>query len=316
MVAVERSMKKFLFRLALFVGLICILDRGLAALLQRGLDRYYGLDKQAGVLCIGHSHTMLGIDGQRLEQGLEMPVAKYAVNGANTLDRLAMVKHYIGSRPGPVRLVVYDVDDHTFTGAGLSSNSYRLFFPYLDNPDIARHIKESAGSWEECNSRRLLTLLRFNSVTLNLALRGTLRRYENFKTGQVDITALRNDIGNGRRAPIAIDQEMVNAFAETVRYIRANNALLALFCIPTVDLVNNEEKVRHERMMEIFRNYAASDKGITFLDYNPTFSHRYELFYDSVHLNKKGQQAVTDKAVEDLKRIIRSPLSQSAINKN
>jgi len=303
-------MKKLLCKLLIFAIIVFVLDRGISALLQRGLDRYYGLDKQASVLCIGHSHTMLGIDGTRLEQGLGVPVAKYAVNGANTIDRLAMIRHYLGSRPGAVKLVIYDVDDHTFTSSGLSSNSYRLFFPYLDNPDIARFLKESAGSWDELLSRRIVTLLRYNSVTLNLALRGTLRRYDNFKTGQVDIPALQNEIKANQRPPITIDQKMIDSFRETVSFVRENNGQLVLLYIPTVDLVNNVDKVRHEQVMDIFKNYAAQDKGITVLDYNPSFSHRYELFSDPIHLNRNGQHAVTDKALIDLKKILLTEKSE------
>jgi len=297
-------MKKFLVKLMIFAGLILLLDRGIAALLQRGLDRYYGLDKRAGVLCIGHSHTMLGIDGAKLEQGLGVPVAKYAVNGANAFDRLAMIRHYFAVRPDTVRLVVYDVDDHAFTGAGLSANSYRLLYPYLETPDIARHVRDNAGSWKEYAARRLLRLLRYNSVTLNLALRGTLRRYDNFKTGRVDIQALKNEISAGRRPPVTIEQEMVEVFAETVRFVRSHHARLVLFSIPTVDQVNNMNRERHEQVMEIFRRYAEQDPGVIFLDYNPTFSQHYELFCDPIHLNRDGQRQVTDKAIHDLHRLL------------
>ena len=300
-------MGKFLCRLSILACVIALLDRGGAAFLQKGLDRYYGLDRGAAVLCVGHSHTMLGIDGQRLEQGLGVPVAKYAVNGANACDRLAMIRHYLGRQPGAVRLVVYDVDDHTFTGEGLSSNSYRLFFPYLDNPDIARYLKDSVGSWEEYGVRRLLTLLRYNSVTLNLALRGTLGRYDNFKTGRVDIAALRNDLAAGRRPPITMQRPMVDAFAETVRLLRTQGVQLVLCYIPTLDLVNDADRIRHEQVLEIFKDYQAHDSGITFLDYNPAFASRYELFYDPIHLNREGQKKVTEQALTDLRQILFKP---------
>lgn len=295
---------KFLCKLLILGGIILVLDKGISHLLQQGLDRYYGLDKRAAVLCVGHSHTMLGIDGAKLEHGLGVPVAKYAVNGANTFDRLAMLKHYFSVQPDTVRLVVYDVDDHAFTGSGLSSNSYRLFYPYLDNPDIARYVRNNAGTWDEYLSRRLLSLPRFNSVTLNLAMRGALHRYDNFKTGRVDINALKNDIRAGRRPPITIEPEMVNAFAETVRFVRAHNARLVLFYIPTVDLVNDMDRARHDQVMNIFRSYAAQDRGVTFLDYNPAFANRYDLFYDPIHLNRDGQSAVTDRVIGDLRRLM------------
>jgi hypothetical protein len=311
--AANQDVRKFLLRLLVFSLVFFLLDRGIAALLRRGLDRNFGLDKRASVLCIGHSHTMLGIDGEMLEQGLEVPVAKYALNGADAFDRLAMIRHFIGSHPESVRLVVYDVDDHTFTGAGLSSNSYRLFFPYLDNPDIDRYIRQKVGSSDEYMSRRLVKLLSYNSRTLNMAVRGILRRYDNIKTGQVDIAVLKKEISTGRRQPITIDKELKDVFAETVRFVRNNNAQLVLLYIPTLDLVNDIDKDQHKQVIDIFRNYAAQDKGVIFLNYNPDFSHRHELFFDPVHLNNKGMQAVTTKAMIDLKLILNTISPEGSI---
>ncbi len=299
-------MRKFLFKLSIFVGLIFLLNREVAALLQRGLDRYYGLDKGAWVLCIGHSHTMLGIDGVKLERGLGVPVAKYAINGANTFDRLAMIRHYFAVRPDTVQLVVYDVDDHAFTGAGLGENSYQLLYPYLESPDIDNYVRKNAGSWKEYIARRLLRLRRYNSVTLNLALRGVLHRYDNFKAGLVDVQALRKEIRTGRRPPITIDREMVTAFAETVHFVRSHHARLVLFAIPTVDLVNDMNRERHEQVMEIFKRYAEQDGGVIFLDYNPLFSQHHELFCDPIHLNRDGQRQVTDRAIQDLGRLVKN----------
>lgn len=298
-------MLKLVLKLLFFAGIILSIDHGIGCLLKNGLDKYFGLNKRAGVLCIGHSHTMLGIDGPALERGLGTPVAKYAINGANTFDRLAMTKHYFASHPDTVRLVVYDVDDHAFTGAGLSSNSYRLFYPYIDNADIAQYVAKHVGSRSEYESRRLLKLLRFNSVTLNLALRGILDRCESFKTGRVDIGTLQADIKAGKRPSITVDPEMVKSFSETVGYIRAHNAKLVLLSIPTVDVMNDMDKQRHDQVMGIFRKYAEQDSGVVFRDYNPAFSHRHELFCDPIHLNREGQGLVTDEVIRDLRQLLK-----------
>jgi lysophospholipase L1-like esterase len=139
---------------------------------------------------------------------------------------------------------------------------------------------------------------------LNLSLRGTLRLYNNNKFGKVNIPALQDEIRAGRRTPITIDQELVEAFRETVRFVRDNKAQLVLLYIPTVDLVNDIDKIRHEQVVNIFKKYAAQDVGIVFLDYNPTFSNRYEFFGDPTHLNKEGQQAITNRALIDLKPLL------------
>jgi len=299
----HNAIKKFLFKLLILSVLFFALDRGLSTVLKTGLDKYYGFGRGAKLLCIGHSHTMLGIDGAKLEQGLGIPVAKYAMNGANPSDRLTMIKHYFGSHPDRPRLVIYDVNSRIFASKELSSNSYRLLFPYLDNPDVDCYVRGNAGAWDEYLSRRLVRLLRYNGVTINLALRGTIGNHGNFKSGRIDIPTLQKEITTGGRGPVTVDLEMLNAFRETVRLVRDNGVTLVLFYIPTVDLLNNVDKKGYEDVMHIFREYALKDKSIIFLDYNPQFSHRHELFSDPIHLNRRGQQAVTEQAVVDLKKI-------------
>lgn len=296
--------KRFLFKLSVFAVLIFLLDRGIASLLRTGLDNFYGLNKRAGVLCVGHSQIMLGIDGARLEKGLGIPVARYATNGADVFDRLAMIKHYFFLHPDTVKIVVYDVGDHLFNRSGLSVNSYKLHYPYMDSPAISAHLIASAGSREEYAARRMIKLLRFNSATLNMALRGIMHHCENIKTGRADIQALRKDIGSDRILPIAIDADMVKAFDETVRFVRAHKAIFVILCLPRVDLINNTDKERHEEVMKIFSFYAKEDKGVVFLDYNPEFSGRYELFSDMQHMNREGQRLVTDKTIGDLSRML------------
>ena len=77
--------------------------------LQKGLERYVGLDRNATILCVGHSRTVLGIDDRQLERELGVSVAKYVLNGVNARDRLAMIRHYFVKYPKSVKVVVYDV---------------------------------------------------------------------------------------------------------------------------------------------------------------------------------------------------------------
>src|SRR5262245_53844805 len=101
-------LKRFIRKALLLLVLFLVLDRIAGWILLHGLERYYGMDVPAQVLCVGHSHTVLGIDKVELEQALGVPVAKFAVEGANTSDRLVMIRYYLKRQPNSVRAVVYD----------------------------------------------------------------------------------------------------------------------------------------------------------------------------------------------------------------
>lgn len=296
-------MRRLLSKLIIFSLLILFLDHLCGAALRKGLDRYFGFDKPANILCVGHSHTMLGIDSVALEKGLGLSVAKYAINGATIADRDAMIRHYLERSGKATKVIVYDVDDHLFTQRGLSDNSYRLFYPYLDSEAINRHIKKQAGNQEEYLVRQLLWLPRFNSVTLNLAVRGMTGRIASFKTGTLDENVLRRQIDNGSRTPGVIDPSMEQAFRETVKYVRSQGIIMVLLAIPTVDLLNNLDKNHHDKVFSIFREMAAYDSGILFLDYNPFYASDHRLFSDPVHMNRNGQAKVTTRLLNDLVKI-------------
>ena len=53
-------------------------------------------------------------------------------------------------------------------------------------------------------------------------------------------------------------------------------------------------------MINILKNYARNDNGITFLNYNDKFESRYDLFIDPTHVNVKGRELVTKDLIGDL----------------
>lgn len=299
----KRELRVFCIKLAVF-SLLCVLfDRLAAEFLEMGLERCYGLDIPAEVLCIGHSHTALGIDKTSLERELAAPVAKYARNGANLADRLAMIKQYLERQPSSVRVLVYDVDAHVFTGEGLSRNSYTLFYPFMDSPSVDSYVRQSA-SFMDYHIRHILTLRRFDLETCNASLRGWLRVYANLKRGTVDVGRLRKEIAAGRIRHISFDEESTKCFEETLRFVLGRGIHVVLLYIPTIDLYNEAEPEKHRQAIQLLREYSRKYERVTFLDYASVFGQRHELFYDSIHMNPQGQSVVTQKLVQDLKPLL------------
>jgi len=303
-------------RLCAFIALLLAADRLVATVLRHGLDRYFGLDRDAVVLCVGHSRTVLGIDDALLQRELNVPVAKYAVNGANTQDRLAMVRQYLNHHRS-VKVLVYDVSAFTFTDKGLSSNSYKLFYPYLDDPDMSADIHRNAVSSSEIWCREIFHTLRFDETTLALAFRGYSGLHGNFKIGSVNVAATRASIAAGQTRSMAIDPDNVALFEQTLDFAHAHGVRVVLVYIPTLDILSNSNRPAHDAAIALVRQIAAAHPGVTFLDYNSDLETHHELFFDPIHMNAAGQAVVSGRLAEDLSlELARDPTVPEPLSAN
>lgn len=292
-------MKDILLKAALLLILFATGDYLVFTTLKRGMDNYYGMDKEAKVLCVGHSHTVLGIDAERLEEELHVPVAKYATSGANTLDRYWMIRQFVEEHP-TVRYVTYDVDPRLFDSEGLSSASYTLFLPYIENEAINSYIKTET-TWQEYFSSTVVRTSRFRDQTINIALRGLLHKAENKKSTQVRIEDYAHYIEHERQRKIRINPESVDRFKKTVAYLTEKGIAVYLVFLPVTDLLNSADPENQEKVVQIFRDMAAENVRVRFLDYNESFAHRYDLFYDLRHLNGAGNEIMTGLLAAQLK---------------
>ncbi len=302
-----------LLKALLFAVLFVCLDQAAGSIIRKGLERYYTLDEPAGILCVGDSHTVLGIDRVRIEHETGVKVAKFALEGANTLDRLAVLRYYFRLHPSSLRAVVYDVSDHTFSSKGLSSNSYRLFFPFMDDPEVRRYVREHCNDWTEYWLRRLFCTPRFNEGTISVAMRGYLGNWSNLKYGTVDIERLEKDIKNGRVWPILFDDANTMVFEKSIETVRSHGIPIVLVYIPTVDIINNVDPEKHRVAVERFRALSEKDSGVIFLDYNSEYEQQHELFYDPIHMNPKGQKIITSRLISDLRHILNAPHLSSSL---
>jgi hypothetical protein len=291
-----------------FCLIILCLDRALDAVLRHGLDKYYKLGEPATVLCVGHSHTILGVDGGLLERTLGAPVAKYAADGAGTIDRLAMIKHYFARQEGlPPAVVVYDVDGYTFTSEGLASNEYQQFFPFMDEPEMSSFIRDCCTSESDLAMRELLRSLRYTDSLIWRAVRGYAGYRTNLKVGRLDPARVKRQIEDNRVRRPKIDLDNVHCFEQTMKTVLSHGSKFVMVYVPTTDLVNSVDGPTQRRVVGMLRAYASTRQGVYFLDYNDSYESRYDLFSDPIHLNREGQRVVTEKLAEDLRAVICTP---------
>ncbi len=284
---------KSLLRIALFILLLLFLDFGVSVFLEKGMNRFYGLDGKADLLMIGHSHLMLAVDKPMLEEQTGMLVAKYTREGVNVSDRYIMLKQYFSNGKQKSRLVVYSIDPWLFTGKGLSANSYKLFYPFMDNPDVDAYVHLHAADRFDYLSHRYFRSYRFNTTLVNAALRGYLGNWSNLKIGRLDTLQLKKEIESGNYRHVSFDEENIDTFRKTLPLLSAHAERVILLNTPVSGILARAVRQDYDRSMQMIRDMAAPYPNIHVVDLSPDFEDREELFFDPIHMNPDGQQQVT-----------------------
>ena len=296
-----KKIKGFLLIIIIFFACDFVVER----VMKHGVDEMYGLNQHADVLLIGHSHLMLATDKQQMEHDLGMKVSKYTREGVNVSDRKMMIQQYLDSGYGDsLKVVLYGVDLCTFTGEGLSANSYKLFYPFMDDAKIGRYIREQGGA-QDYWLHKLVRTTRYNDDAMkNGAARGWLHNWSNMKSGVIDIEAYKEQLARGGERHIEMNPELMAEFDETVEMLTSRGVKVALVNTPTLNLLNAYEPDRYQMMVDWFQQYDDSLDLVEYWDFNPEYSHRHELFYDRIHLNVQGQQVISPLIAERVERLM------------
>ena len=291
------SKKSFILSIVLFVFLLFLVDSLINELLEKGLNKYYGIGETNEIALIGHSHLMLGLNKLQLEESLKKGVSKYTREGVNVSDRLIMIKQLLNQN-SKLKTIIYGVDAWTFTGEGLSENSHKLFYPFLDEPTIDDYIYEKSDRLEYY-TKKYLKSSRYNEQLISGAMRGYLKNWSNLKYGTVDTIKLEKKIDNQTYRKINNNPDNIRVLEETLSLLRENNINVILLNLPTIDKLTNIQQEDFNNTFRIFKNL--TNDQVEFVDFQEPWSHRYDLFFDPIHLNPLGQSTITKELIEYLK---------------
>ena len=282
---------------ALFVACFFLLDFAIDKLLVSGLNKYYGLGNDSSIAIVGHSHVMLGLDKEEIEKGLNQKVSKYTREGVNIANRHLMIKQLVKQNPN-IETVIYGVDAWMFTGMGLSENSYTTFFPFMGDKNVRKFIKESAN-FSEYWTKAIIKSTRYNEGLVSSSVRGHLSNWNNLKNGNIDVGRLRKNVKNGNFRKIDNNPENIKTFKKSIDYLLSNDIKVILVYVPTIDLYNNAEPKKFDETLNIIESFIGDD--VYFFNYLEPWESHYDLFFDKIHLNKKGQHIISKELVKDLK---------------
>jgi hypothetical protein len=291
-----------LLRILGFLLLFIILDFVLSVFLLKGIDRFYGLKSDADVLMLGHSHLMLAVDKVMLEEESGLKVAKYTREGVNMADRRVMAEQYFGKCSAKPEIVILSIDPWLFTGEGLSQNSWLLFLPFMDDPDVNTYIKSSAPKKFDYIRYKYIRTTRFNAQLLNASVRGWLKNWSNLKIGVVDTVRYGSEQSLRDFRPITFSKELMEDFSYTLDFLAGENTRVILLNTPVWQPLISAQRPEYDRAMFLIDSLAQRHcPAAEIVDMVPEFSGRTELFFDPIHMNPEGQQAVTRVLAEYLK---------------
>ena len=286
--------RRNLLRVIGFLLLFIVLDLVLSVFLLKGIDRFYGLKSDADVLMLGHSHLMLAVDKVTLEEQSGLKVAKYTREGVNMADRRVMAEQYFSTCSAKPEIVILSIDPWLFSGEGLSQNSWLLFLPFMDEKEVNEYIRASApGKFDYFRYKHIRTS-RFNAQLLNASVRGWLKNWSNLKIGVVDTVRYGSEQSLQAFRPITFGRDLMDDFSHTLDYLAGENARVILLNTPVWQPLISAQKTEYERAMFLVDSLAQRHcPDAEIIDLAPEFSTRTELFFDPIHMNPGGQEAVT-----------------------
>ncbi|MBQ3240667.1 MAG: hypothetical protein IJB00_05715 [Akkermansia sp.] len=295
-------MKQKIFRIIIFLSILVALDLLTSAFFLKGMERYYGLNQEADILIVGHSHMMKACNKDMLENGLGLKISKYCREGVMIRERLGMVRHFLDTQQdSSVPIVLYGVDPKMFNEENLSANSYRLFYPFMDSKPIDELVRREAVKWHDYPLHKWIRSARFADIAMYRACRGWLSNWESMEDGIVS-----DKVWNMKRDKIRNSDELVQLFYETIEYLRDNNCHVVLVYPGIIRGHRDADPETFDANIELFQALAAKHPNVDFLNYGPMFSHRKEIFEDSVHLNRAGEKEFSIQLIKDIEDIIRT----------
>lgn len=284
----------FSFILLFFVSDFCI-DK----VLLNGLTKYYGLGQNSKIALVGHSHLMLGVDKEKIEDELNIRVSKYTREGVSIKGRNVMIQHLLRTNDS-IKTIIYGVDAWSFTTYGLSSNSQSLFYPFLKDSIINDYTRNNS-SFSDYWTKKIIRTSRYDELLISSSVRGYLGKWSNLKFGTLDVEQLKNEIANGDYRRIQTTDDNVEILRNTIEDLSKKNIRVILFYVPTTNLLTDIQTKNYEKTILQFEKFSEAFSNVEFLNLQEPWSKKYELFYDGIHLNPEGQLLITKELIDYLK---------------
>lgn len=292
--------KRQLQKLGIGIVLFFFADYIGSYFLLTGLNKNYGLDREAKIFVVGHSHMMMGIDKQKMEELLHCDIAKYTRSGVTIDQRKLMTEQYLYSdKSSKLKIALVGVDCFTLSEGGISANSHTLFYPFMDEGRIGDYVRKES-TFLEYWQHKILRLTRYGDDLINASMRGWKDDDANYKNGQINLDEYRLQRAKWK-SNIELRSDLKIVLEQLIDELVAKNIKVYLVNTPTLGDNNHIEEEQYDKVISYYHSLAENNDMVTFIDFNPKYEYEYSLFFDPLHLNVSGQQVVTDALIQIIK---------------
>lgn len=167
----------------------------------------------------------------------------------------------------------------TFTGKGLSQDSYMLFYPFMDNLVIDVYIEECASViyyWVH----KPLKVLQYNDDGIKgVAVSGWRKDWSNRKNGVVDILTYKNKMLNCNEFHIGIGLDLIDESTKIIKMQTDGKVKVILMNIPNLDLLDE-----YEMVVDCLFRFAFDYENVEYWNFSPRYCALRESFYGAYAL--------------------------------
>jgi hypothetical protein len=301
-------MKKLIFSIFLF-GFITLL---LNILLQFILDRFnkkipsgwnncYQPNLNADVLILGSSRAVKHIAPKIIDTILNVHSYNLGKDGIGFLIQNCRFKTYLRNNKRP-RYIIHSLDERTLCKVSVLFNS-KEYIPYLEDTLVRKSTSGCNGSFNKWHYS--IPLFKYNNALPSLirpllwmtGFKEQNKRYKGYlpeqQTWQPKVLT--------KKSLRKIDTEITKEFEAYLMFCKKENINLILVYTPEY-IEGQKVTTNRNELFNLYRQYATT-YNLPFFDYsNDSLSYDKSLFYDFIHLNKKGSELFTTKLAHDLKQ--------------
>jgi len=294
-------MKKNILRVAISIAVLAIIDFSGHCILKHYCEKLYGLNQRSQILMLGHSHVAMGINADVLEKEFGCKVTKYSRAGVDIHSRCLMGYQYLNSDfSDSLKLVIFGVDPHTFTTEGLSENSHKLFYPWMDSEQYDVLIREYDSS-SEYLFHKIFKLSRYNQDLYTSALKGALGSGDdNLKTNGLPTD---EDYDNKKGTAICFNEPLMKDFEKTIEDISSRGINVLLVQTPVAKFVLNGQDKNYKTITGYYKSLAERNANVYYINFTEEMYSDYDLFFNPTHVNVRGQKVFTERLCEEMKKI-------------
>ena len=293
-------MKKYRI-ITITIALILLLDYGFNLFLLNGLNRAYKLNQHSKILIIGHSHLMMGLDRTTMEQELGCPITKYTRSGVGLIERHLMVKQYLNSQySDSLKLAILGVDPFSFNGTGISKNSYTLFYPFMDDPDVSIYLKKNI-SLLDYSIHKIFKLTRYSDDLLTASIRGWKSDDRNYKSDTLTTEIMERRFNVWMR-DIDFNPILQNELEICINELTQRGIRVLLVNTPIIYKLTQPQHDKYKKILNYYQDLEKKFDLVDFINYSPQYEQNFSLFFDPIHLNKYGQKIITHQVIEDIQK--------------